>query len=87
MSAQIDDGGPAFPVPLLPGEAWAGNGTANGMTLRDWFAGQALTSALSAAKGLGDAGKDERRALFNSVASILYEMADAMIEARKGGER
>ena len=43
---QIDDGGPAFPVQAtIVGEnSWqaAGEYRECGMTLRDWFAGQAL---------------------------------------------
>jgi hypothetical protein len=48
MNTKINDGGPAFPVPLTfsphdgspcnTGQYWDGNG----MILRDWFAGQAL---------------------------------------------
>jgi hypothetical protein len=38
MSAQIDDGGAAFPL-YLPQEE---GDIRLGMTLRDWFAGQAL---------------------------------------------
>lgn len=34
--SKIDDGGPAFPVPGLQSDE-----TFNGISLRDWFAGQA----------------------------------------------
>jgi len=38
MSNQINDGGPAFPA-----QDWQAKGNHHpGMTLRDWFAGQAL---------------------------------------------
>lgn len=42
MSDQIDDGGPAFPVPPVgTGDPRDGMTTGHdGMTLRDWFAGQ-----------------------------------------------
>jgi hypothetical protein len=75
MSAHIDDGGPAFPNNDAHGCAYAG------MTLRDWFAGQCLQSYL--------AGRnfDSRDSNKEAVAGICYRYADAMIEARKGGER
>ena len=41
-SETIDDGGPAFPA-MLPG----GNYCTPGMSLRDWFAGQALAGLLA----------------------------------------
>ena len=37
MSAQRNDGGPAFPVPLNPGQPWQGMAPCDGMTLRDYF--------------------------------------------------
>lgn len=54
-----------------------------GMTLRDWFAGQALTGVL---KQVTD--ECERRQSWppdwrNGVASDCYSIADAMLEARK----
>lgn len=45
----------------------------NGMTLRDWFAGQALAGMFAH----GHEGPDEE------VAMYAYEMAEAMLEARK----
>jgi len=41
MSDTINDGGPAFPLPSEPGFP-----AEMGMTLRDWFAGQALAGFL-----------------------------------------
>jgi hypothetical protein len=70
MSTEAKDGGPAFPVHddmMYP--------THPGMTLRDWFAGQALASA-------GSSSLDAVR-----IANACYERADAMLAAReKGGE-
>ena len=65
------DGGPAFPRP--PGRF---DGVdlldQQGMSLRDWFAGQALMGILSA-----PVVPDEPRAV------LAYRYADAMLEARR----
>ena len=81
MSAQFDDGGPAFPETGLSGLP---NGEfiygRTGMTLRDWFAGQALATLIA----------DERKCLsitIQEVANSAYEYADAMISARKEGAK
>ncbi len=73
----IEDGGPAFPVPVTPtrGGGWASCKEVEGMTLRDWFAGQAL--ACVAHEYIG--GTTPKTAL----AEDCYEMADAMLAARK----
>lgn len=65
----VNDGGPAFPnVPSDPGYSqWD-----RGMSLRDWFAGQALA-------GLAAAG---RQATPKSWGENCYALADAMISAR-----
>ena len=77
MSA-INDGGPAFPNNDAHGCAYAG------MTLRDWFAGQALAGEL-AANGLGDEGAVKLRSPENAslMAARAYHMADAMLKARE----
>lgn len=69
-----DDGGPAFPVPE---DDW--NKTWSGMSLRDYFAGQALTGLLVS---MCPESSEQQRHL----AVRLYEMADAMIAARKGSD-
>lgn len=65
MSEAIKDGGPAFPT---DSEHQVENHVFHfaGMTLRDWFAGQALASGKMA---LGDCAR-------------CYEYADAMLAAR-----
>jgi hypothetical protein len=84
VSAEINHGGSAFPHGDMM--VWAGepNGTGGGvlhpetpgMTLRDWFAGQALAGHLA----FPSSDLDPRQA------SILsYAYADAMIAARNGG--
>lgn len=68
MSAK-NDGGPAFPHP-----AWTAS---RGMSLRDWFAGQALAGMLSSdGRPTGDQAKAE----------WAYDLADAMLKAREGGQ-
>ena len=61
-------GGPAFPL-LVPGSHCT-----DGMTLRDWFAGQALAGMLSTEIGF------ERRC--DHQCREAYRYADAMLEAR-----
>ena len=79
MSAPIDDGGPAFPMQVK-----LANGTDNyrGMSLRDWFAGQALAGYISnhkACEQLSSVGKNTP----HFYAVLTYAMADAMLAARK----
>jgi hypothetical protein len=69
MSDEINDGGPAFPNNDAHGCAYSG------MTLLDWFAGQALMGFCSHPNS-GLWTKDE-------VAMDSYSYADAMIKARK----
>lgn len=93
MADKIEDGGPAYPRP----EVWKPDGTMcalalDGMSLRDYFAAAALASVLS------DHAHDwELTAWFGKHATgvtkqqILsrraYDIADAMLSARKkGGE-
>ena len=76
----INDGGPAFPMPS--GNEPRVNETTHyneGMSLRDWFAGQAL-QGLCASQW----GGLQRVSTFVERA---YEMADAMLAAREGGTR
>ena len=69
-----NDGGPAFAC------ASEVNGHQDGMSLRDWFAGQALIAIPHMGNGMDlDA---------NDVARACYQYADAMLAARgnKNGE-
>ena len=82
MSA-ANDGGPAFPVP----DTYHQNGqveyVAVGMSLRDWFAGQALMG-WAAGRSNEEAfipGKDDG----DWEAEACYRYADAMLRAREGG--
>lgn len=83
--SKIDDGGSAFPVPE---ENRLSDGTYcnEGMSLRDWFAGQALagiTAGLCSDTSHGNRAFD--RVGFSHAAQDAYKLADAMIAARKAG--
>ena len=72
---QINDGGPAFPVPLSAGESYSQHGPADGMTLRDYFAAKAMQGLVAS----NDEGAGDRVA---DVPEYAYQIADAMIAAR-----
>lgn len=80
---KIDDGGPAFPhtVKNDDGTYFA---CESGISIRDWFAGQALAGLLShsfedGSDFLHETGPD-------AAAYQAYRMADAMLAARKAGD-
>lgn len=90
--SKIDDGGPAFPNDknLASMDPLTGAVTclSDGMSLRDWFAGQALIGlgfALSNAEG-ARLMRGEMKGLnpHHVLAVTAYKIADAMIAARKG---
>lgn len=68
MTNKIEDGGPAFPIPLddRPGAYEVHPG----MSLRDWFAGQAIS------------GNRLNCATPKELAEFGYMVADAMIAER-----
>ena len=88
MSAQINDGGPAFPLTESRnsgGTCYVGDSCARieargGMALRDWFAGQALAGALASPCDSGGDTYAEKR---SNIVRVCYEYADAMLCARK----
>ncbi len=71
-----NDGGPAFPIPLQPGQGWQGMAPCDGMTLRDYFAAKAMQVDYTLAKKYTD--PDWRY----GIALDAYKMADAMLKAR-----
>ncbi len=64
------DGGPAFPI-------FGEGGTEVGMSLRDWFAGVALSGMVS--------HPDMCPSTVSGVAQEAYRYADAMISERESG--
>ncbi len=82
MTDKTDDGGPAFPhsIALSPsGDVYGSDYFAGGMSLRDFFAGQVAAgmAAFSGTAGVSYGPHD--------IAGRAYEVADAMLTARKGG--
>lgn len=66
---EIDDGGPAFPTEWIA--SLGSRYPVPGMSLRDWFAGQALS------------GFDCGEFPADDLAGYAYAVADSMIERRK----
>lgn len=75
------NGGPAFPVPLNPGEGYSGHCPADGMTLRDYFAAKALPALISSCGNGVSFGPDSPDSNFK-FANVAYVLADAMLRAR-----
>lgn len=72
--SEIDDGGPAFARPKSQFSAQVG------MSLRDWFAGQALVGMNAT---LTDAASSPNLGTCKLMANYAYDQADAMLAARK----
>jgi hypothetical protein len=77
MDTSINDGGPAFARSglLLDNGDWVA--PQDGMTLRDWFAGQALAH-IPELLDAHDANKSAEM-----IAHWSYQIADAMLKARR----
>ena len=81
MSAPINNGGSAFPLPAstMPngGHQWH----EYGMTLRDWFAGQALQGYLAGRNN--NLSENPSNFTAQKACRDCYAYADAMIAARE----
>ena len=64
--AEVKDGGPAFPIPGQHGTIH------DGMSLRDWFAGQAISTR----------AVTEMRYKIPSLVQLAYEIADEALRVR-----
>ena len=67
-------GGPAFPI-SIPG---VGDNGGWGMSLRDWFAGQAMQAMIHNRTDYKELTHDDQ-----AIAQDCYELADEMLKARK----
>lgn len=92
--SETEDGGPAFPTKGPPHKVITAHGEHyedenHGMSLRDYFAGQvvgALGSALNTVEGsklLIQASSEHDASPANLIAVTAYQIADAMLSARK----
>jgi len=79
-----DDGGAAYPAVMSPYES---NTVTRGMSLRDWFAGQALTVFSSDVDNWSRMARDYKENLEDMQARLAYRLADAMLAERNKGER
>lgn len=77
MADPINDGGPAFPRSAVANDYGIAYGEQDGMTLRDWFAGQIIAGWSANPNVIVRPG---------SSLSAAYELADAMLAARKGSD-
>ena len=83
MIAEINDGGPAFPRVTEYDSSWERiHDGAEGMSLRDWFAGQALSQIGNEYVARGQIGRQAQEHAM-AIAAHAYNIADAMIAARK----
>ena len=76
MAEKINDGGPAFPASYYTDDGeWAKR---DGMTLRDYFAGQAVSQIIATCANDTTHGMSKA----DYFAGRAYEIADAMLKAR-----
>lgn len=75
------DGGPAFPTatdkPFGDGRMADG-----GMTLRDYFAGQALVAFMQSPEFMEEAGRFHNLPARVAMCRAVYDIADSMLKAR-----
>lgn len=91
MTGAAKDGGAAFPQ--FGRDPWDKLTVRGGMSLRDWFAGQALVGTLANSEGVHCSAEPtlsvlsgDRRLEFAAwLALQAYDIADAMIAARARG--
>ena len=66
-------------MPAFPSHGSMGEVCQEGMTLRDWFAGQIIMGNIARAKPGYEFSSNKE------LAKLSYEMADAMLKAREEG--
>lgn len=88
MSNEVNNGGPAFPVPIIVQQDTKTEDVfdfvgLSGMSLRDWFAGMALQgdwAAQSTAEGMWS--NQVMIEILQDRAVVYYRMADAMLKQK-----
>lgn len=77
--SEIDDGGPAFPATV---QGWNDrlSQSQNGMSLRDWFAGQAVAGIMAMVAANAHDLPEPKGAV--GAAMEAYRLADAMLAER-----
>lgn len=90
----IKDGGPAFPVEcsynhegkIVGSQTGVASGWETGMSLRDYFAGQALNGMLAHATRYKPPPSDTMMTWHQAIAKEAHEIADAMLAQRSPQE-
>ena len=77
---KINDGGPAFPVPMVPWQDGFINVECTGASLRDWFASHASENDIRRHQSLIE--RSNGYTYQPSIEECKYAYADAMIKAR-----
>ena len=73
-----DNGGPAFARAADDGELWG----SDGMSLRDYFAGQALAGLTANEKHMAGISQLSVEMIVSTLAAHAYEVADALLAER-----
>ena len=77
---QPNDGGPAFPVPMVPWQDGFINVECTGATLRDWFATQASENDIRRHQSIIE--RTNGYTYTPSIEECKYAYADEMLKAR-----
>lgn len=76
----MKDGGPAFPYDVTDSDG--GGFFCQGMSLRDWFAGQALAGVVKHSDVQDSVSKEAGLEALKRAAKVAYLAADAMLKER-----
>ena len=81
MNKPINDGGPVFPFPLKAPERFTSQHQHAGLSIRDYFAGQALAGIrIMTPTGGIEAMSDD---MLEKAMSQVWRVTDAMLKARE----
>jgi hypothetical protein len=81
--SEPENGGPAFPQNLPDDFVWRLPGNPGGMSLRDYFAGQAIIGLVGHGNNVEAEKYDPTATIADVVAGHAYFIADAMLKARQ----